>query len=58
MNDDRKKGQAKDVKGSAKETWGKVTGDKDIERSGQADQAKGKAQKGFGEAKEAIRGKD
>ena len=58
MDEDRTKGQAKDVKGTVKEAWGKATGDKDSERSGRADQAEGKVQKGFGEAKDALRGKD
>lgn len=57
MDKDRTKGKAKDVVGSAKETIGKATGDKETERSGQADQAEGKVQKGFGEAKDALRNK-
>jgi uncharacterized protein YjbJ (UPF0337 family) len=55
--DDRSKGKAKDVIGSAKETVGKATGDKEIERSGKADQVEGKIQKGIGKAKDALRGK-
>lgn len=57
MNEDRTKGKAKDVIGTAKETVGKATGDKKIERSGKADQVEGKVQKGVGEAKDALRGK-
>lgn len=37
MNHDRTEGKAKDIAGSAKETFGKATGDKDTERSGKAD---------------------
>jgi len=56
MDDDRTKGKTKDVLGSAKETAGKAFGNKDMERRGKADQAEGKVQKGFGEAKDALRG--
>lgn len=56
MDDDRIKGKAKDVFGSAKETVGKATGDKETERDGQADQVEGKVQKGMGEVRDAIRG--
>ena len=57
MDEDRTKGKTKDVIGSAKETVGKATGDKETERSGQADQAEGKVQKGIGKAKDALRDK-
>ncbi|MGZ3215271.1 CsbD family protein [Paracoccus sp. T5] len=56
MNEDRTKGQAKDVIGSAKETIGKAIGDKETERSGQADQVEGKVRKGVGKAKDALSG--
>ncbi len=58
MSDDKQEGKAKDIKGSAKETFGKATGDKDTERSGKADQAEGKMQKGLGKAKDKLSGKD
>jgi uncharacterized protein YjbJ (UPF0337 family) len=58
MDKDRTEGKTKDVIGSAKETFGKATGDKDTERSGKADQAEGKLQKGVGKAKDALRGKE
>jgi uncharacterized protein YjbJ (UPF0337 family) len=58
MDEDRMKGKAKDVVGSAKETVGKATGDKETERSGKAEQVEGKVQKGVGEAKDSLRGKD
>ena len=54
MSNDKSEGKAKDVVGSAKETFGKATGDKETERSGQADQAEGKVQKGVGEIKDAF----
>jgi uncharacterized protein YjbJ (UPF0337 family) len=57
MDEDRSKGKAKDVIGTAKETVGKAVGDKETERSGKADQVEGKVQKGVGEAKDALRGK-
>ncbi len=57
MDEDRSKGKAKDVAGSAKEKFGKATGDKETERSGKADQAEGKVQKGFGKAKDSLRDK-
>lgn len=58
MSDDKHEGKAKDIKGSAKETIGKATGDKDTERSGKADQAEGKMQKGLGKAKDKLSGKE
>ena len=57
MDKDRVKGKAKDVLGTAKEAVGKATGDKKTERSGKADQLEGGVQKGFGKAKDALRGK-
>ena len=57
MTDDKTEGKAKDVVGSAKETFGKATGDMETERSGKADQAEGKVQEGFGKAKDALRDK-
>ncbi|MGR3496048.1 CsbD family protein [Citreimonas sp.] len=57
MSEDQDKGTIKDVKGSAKETVGKATGDREVEQSGQADQAEGKLQKGMGKIKDAFRGK-
>ncbi len=57
MDEDRTKGKAKDVGGTMKEAAGKALNDKDMERSGKADQAEGKLQKGVGEAKDTLRGK-
>ena len=57
MDEDRTKGKAKDVGGTLREAAGKAMNDKDMERRGKEDQAEGKLQKGFGEAKDAFRGK-
>ncbi|QBX34336.1 CsbD family protein [Paracoccus liaowanqingii] len=56
MDKDRIKGKTKDLAGTAKETFGKATGDKQTERSGKADQAEGKVQEGVGNFKDAFRG--
>lgn len=58
MEEDRVKGKAKDVVGTAKEKVGKATGDKKTERIGKAEQVEGKVQEGVGKAKDALRGKD
>ncbi|ODN71999.1 CsbD family protein [Methylobrevis pamukkalensis] len=55
MDEDRIKGKAKEMGGSVKESVGKMTGDKDTERSGKADQVEGKVQSGVGKAKDAVR---
>lgn len=57
MNEDRAKGKAKDVLGTAKEAVGKATNDRETERSGKADQVEGKVQEGFGKAKDHLSGK-
>ncbi|HSO47677.1 MAG TPA: CsbD family protein [Rhizobiaceae bacterium] len=57
MNEDRIKGKAKDVVGSARKAVGKATNDKKLERAGKADQVEGKVQNSMGKAKDAIRGK-
>lgn len=55
MNEDQVKGTATDLKGKAKETWGKVTNNPDTQAEGVADQVEGKVQKGYGDAKEAVK---
>lgn len=55
MDKDRIAGEAKQVKGSAKEAIGKVTGNKQTEAEGNADKAEGKVQGGIGKAKDAVR---
>ena len=51
---DRAEGMTDEVKGKAKEGWGKVTGDEETEAEGQLDQAKGKAKQGLADAKDAV----
>ncbi len=55
MDKDRIEGAARSVKGSIKETAGKLTGDKKTETEGQADKAAGKVQNTIGGAKDAAR---
>ena len=54
-NEDQGKGKGKDLGGKIKEEAGDLTGDKDLKREGQADQAEGKLQKGLGDAKEKLK---
>jgi uncharacterized protein YjbJ (UPF0337 family) len=44
-------------KGNLKEAAGDLTGDKDLKREGQADQASGKIKDGVDKAKDALTGK-
>lgn len=54
MNSDQFKGKWKQIKGSAKERWGKLTND-DLEIiNGQLDQLIGKVQERYGIAREAA----
>ena len=55
MDKDRIKGSAKQVKGSAKEAIGKITGNKRTEAEGATEKATGKVQGGVGKAKDAVR---
>ncbi|HEX7381193.1 MAG TPA: CsbD family protein [Nevskiaceae bacterium] len=55
MDKDRIKGGAREVKGSVKEGFGKVTGDKQTEAVGNIEKNLGKAQKKVGEAKDKAR---
>jgi uncharacterized protein YjbJ (UPF0337 family) len=54
---DRKhvKGAADKTKGAVKQGAGKLTGDKELEREGQADKAKGDVHKAAGDVKDAAR---
>lgn len=47
-----------EYKGRAKEAAGNLTGDKDLEREGKADQTAGKVKKGVDKVKEALTDKD
>ncbi len=54
MNSDQLKGKWKQVKGSAKERWGKLTDDDIDVIDGQHDQLIGKIQERYGVAREAA----
>ena len=56
VNKDKVKGVAKQVKGSVKETAGRVTGNRRTEAEGAAEKTVGKVQKGFGDVKEKVKG--
>jgi uncharacterized protein YjbJ (UPF0337 family) len=56
VNKDQVKGVAKQVKGSVKETAGRMTGNRQTEAEGAAEKTVGKVQKGFGDVKEKIKG--
>lgn len=49
---------ADDLKGRTKEAAGDLTGDKDLQREGKADQAAGKVKKGVDKVKDTVTGKD
>ena len=51
---DKLKGKVNEVKGGAKESYGRETGNDEIAAEGQMDQAKGKGQGVVGEVKEAA----
>ncbi|MFN3686517.1 CsbD family protein [Salinarimonas sp.] len=57
MDKDRIEGSAKDMKGKAKESIGKLTGDRKTEMDGTADRAEGKTQNTIGGIKDSLRGK-
>ena len=54
-NEDQTEGKMKDLGGKVKEEIGGVTGDKDMEAEGQADQVEGKVQKKVGDVKESFK---
>ena len=53
-NRDELEGKLDQVKGSVKETVGRVTNDSDLESEGQADRTGGKVQEGFGTARRKV----
>ncbi len=57
VDKDRVQGSMDQMKGSAKEAAGKVTGDEKLKSEGRTDQAKGKLQNFIGGIKDALRGK-
>lgn len=56
VNKDQVKGVGKQVRGSVKQTAGRVTGNRRTEAEGAAEKTVGKVQKGFGDVKEKIKG--
>jgi len=55
MNKDQVKGELKDIGGKIQEEAGKAVGSSKQQAKGLNKQAEGKLQKGFGDAKEAIK---
>jgi uncharacterized protein YjbJ (UPF0337 family) len=55
MDKDRIIGSAKELKGTAKEAIGKVTGDAKLQADGKSDNAEGKVQNAIGGVKNAVR---
>ncbi len=55
MDKDRILGSAKTIKGSLKQTIGRVVGDAKLEAEGTAEKAEGKAQNAVGSVKDTVR---
>ena len=55
MDREHVKGTADKVKGTIKDTAGKVTGDKKLESEGKLDKAKGSADNVAGDLKDAVK---
>jgi uncharacterized protein YjbJ (UPF0337 family) len=55
MSSDNFKGNVDKLKGAAKEKWGKLTDDRELESEGKADTLKGKVKIGVGSVKETIK---
>jgi uncharacterized protein YjbJ (UPF0337 family) len=55
MDREHVKGTAEKVKGSIKDTAGKVVGDKKMQTEGKADKAKGSARNLAGDVKDAVK---
>ncbi|MDQ3064395.1 MAG: CsbD family protein [Acidobacteriota bacterium] len=53
-NKDEVEGKFENVKGKVKEGVGNLTGDRDLEAEGEADQAKGKTQETWGKFKHGV----
>lgn len=56
VDEDRVKGVGNQIKGSVKETAGKLTGDAKLEAEGKADKVAGKVQNAVGGLKDSLRG--
>lgn len=55
MNKDQVNGAVKDAAGKVQEKTGKLVGSTEQQAKGLVKQAEGKTQKGFGDAKEAVK---
>ena len=55
MDREHVKGAADKVKGAVKDTAGKITGDKELQREGKLDKAKGSAHNVAGDVKDTAR---
>ena len=55
MDREHVKGAADTIKGSVKDTVGKVTGDEKLQAEGKIDKAKGEIRKGVGDVKDALK---
>lgn len=53
-NSDEVEGKVDQAKGSLKEGFGNLTGDRELENEGTADRASGKAQEGWGKVKRGV----
>jgi uncharacterized protein YjbJ (UPF0337 family) len=53
--DDRAENTGQDLKGKAKEAWGKVTGDEQTEAEGKGDQAKADLKNAAEDVKDAFK---
>jgi uncharacterized protein YjbJ (UPF0337 family) len=54
MNEDTIEGKARDFVGEAKETVGRMTGDRETEVEGKFDQARGKIQENYGAVRDGA----
>ena len=52
MTQEKMKGKGNEVVGGAKEKFGEVTGDRDMEAEGEAQELKGKTQGAWGDVKD------
>jgi uncharacterized protein YjbJ (UPF0337 family) len=57
MDKDRIAGSAKELKGTIKETTGKVLGDAKLQADGKSDKVEGKVQNAIGGLKDALKEK-
>ncbi len=55
MDREHIKGKADKAQGAIKDTAGKMTGDKELQREGKVDKAKGSAHEAVGNVKDAVR---